>query len=60
LKFAFEIADLLVKHSDKFYIVVSYDDTDFMVTFYCKRDSEEWLVEDLDSYAEEAIFVIAT
>lgn len=60
LKFAFEIADLLAILSDKFYIVISYDDTDFMVSFYCKRDSEEWLVEDLDSYADETIFVITT
>ena len=60
LRFAFAIAKLLDNISNKFNIVVSYADTDFTVSFYCKRDSEEWLTNDLDSYTEEAILVITT
>lgn len=33
---------------------------DFIVSFYCKRKHEEWLIDDLDSYMDEAIFVITT
>ena len=60
LKFAFATAGLLCGISESFNVVASYDGTDFMVSFYCKRDTEEWLANDLDSYAEEAIFVITT
>ncbi len=60
LEFAFAIAGLLGGISDSFNVVASYDGTDFTVSFYCKRNTEEWLADDLDSYAEEAIFVITT
>ena len=33
---------------------------DFFVSFYCKRKDEEWLIDDLDSYTEEAIMVMTT
>lgn len=33
---------------------------DFIVSFYCKRKYEEWLIDNLDSYMDEAIFVITT
>lgn len=60
LKFAFRIAELLEKFPQSFNIIISYDNIDFVVSFYCKRDNEEWLVDDLDSYIDEAIFVITT
>ena len=60
LKFAFALAELLDGIPENFNVVTSYDGTDFTVSFYCKRDTEEWLADDLDSYAEEAIFVITT
>lgn len=60
LRFAFKIANLLDAFSESFNIVLSFDDTDFIVSFYCNRDNEEWLVDDLDSYTEEAIWVITT
>ena len=60
LRFAFEIANLLGAFSESFNIILSFDDTDFIVSFYCNRDNEEWLVDDLDSYTEEAILVITT
>ena len=60
LKFAFAMAELLDSVPESFNVVTSYDGTDFTVSFYCKRDTEEWLADDLDSYAEEAIFVITT
>lgn len=60
LKFAFAMAELLDSVPESFNVVTSYDGTDFTVSFYCKRDTEEWLVDDLDSYEEEAIFVITT
>ena len=60
LEFAFAIAELLDSIPESFNVVASYDGTDFTVSFYCKRDTEEWLAGDLDSYAEEAIFVITT
>lgn len=59
LKFAFAIAGVLADISDNFNVVLSYDGTDVIVSFYCKRDHEEWLVNNLDSYTEEAIFVIS-
>lgn len=60
LKFAFKIAGLLVKIPQNFNIVISYDNMDFIVSFYCKRKYEEWLIDNLDSYMDEAIFVITT
>lgn len=60
LKFAFKIAGLLEKFPQNFNIVISYDNMDFIVSFYCKRKYEEWLIDDLDSYMDEAIFVITT
>ena len=60
LKFAFAIAELLDDIPESFNVVTSYDGTDFVVSFYCNRDTEEWLLDDLDSYAEEAVFVITT
>lgn len=60
LKFAFKIAELLVKIPQNFNIVISYDNMDFIVSFYCKRKYEEWLIDNLDSYMDEAIFVITT
>lgn len=60
LKFAFKIAGLLVKILQNFNIVISYDNMDFIVSFYCKRKYEEWLIDNLDSYMDEAIFVITT
>lgn len=60
LKFTFAIARLLESLSDKFNIVLSFDGDDFIVSFYCVRDSEQWLVDNLDSYIDEAIFVITT
>jgi len=60
LNFAFKIAELLEKFPQNFNIVISYDNMDFVVSFYCKRKNEEWLIDDLDSYIDEAIFVITT
>ncbi len=60
LEFAFAIAGLLDEFSESFNVVASYSGMDFTVSFYCKRNTEEWLADDLDSYAEEAIFVITT
>lgn len=60
LKFAFALAELLDGIPENFNVVTSYDGTDLTVSFYCKRDTEEWLADDLNSYAEEAIFVITT
>lgn len=60
LKFASKIAGLLVKIPQNFNIVISYDNMDFIVSFYCKRKYEEWLIDNLDSYMDEAIFVITT
>lgn len=60
LKFAFKIAELLEGIPQDFNIVISYDNMDFVVSFYCKRKNEEWLIDDLDSYTDEAIFVITT
>lgn len=60
LKFAFKIAELLESIPQDFNIVISYDNMDFVVSFYCKRKNEEWLIDDLDSYTDEAIFVITT
>lgn len=60
LKFAFTVAGLLDAFYGSFNIVISYDDTDFTISFYSKRDNEEWLIDDLDSYTEEAIFVMTT
>lgn len=34
--------------------------TKIFVSFYCKRKDEEWLIDDLDSYTEEAIMVMTT
>lgn len=60
LKFAFKIAELLEGIPQDFNIVISYDNMDFVVSFYCKRKNEEWLIDDLDSYTDEAVFVITT
>jgi len=60
LKFAFKIAGLLENFPQNFNIVISSDNMDFIVSFYCKRKHEEWLIDDLDSYMDEAIFVITT
>lgn len=60
LKFAFKLAELLGKFPQSFNIVISYDNMNFIVSFYCKRKNEEWLIDDLDSYIDEAIFVITT
>lgn len=60
LKFAFKIAELLENFPQIFNVVISYDNMDFIVSFYCKRKYEEWLIDDLDSYMDEAIFVITT
>lgn len=60
LKFAFKLAELLGKFPQSFNIVISYDNMDFIVSFYCKRKNEEWLIDDLDSYTEEAIMVMTT
>ena len=60
LKFAFRIAELLEKFPQSFDIVISYDNMNFFVSFYCKRKDEEWLIDDLDSYTEEAIMVMTT
>ena len=60
LEFAFVIAELLGSIPESFNVVTSCDGADFTVSFYCKRDTEEWLADDLDSYAEEAVFVITT
>lgn len=60
LKFAFKLAELLGKFPQSFNIVISYDNMDFIVSFYCKRKDEEWLIDDLDSYTEEAIMVMTT
>lgn len=60
LKFAFKIAELLESIPQNFNIVISYDNMDFVVSFYCKRKNEEWLIDDLDSYTDEAVFVITT
>lgn len=60
LKFAFKIAELLESIPQDFNIVISYDNMDFVVSFYCKRKNEEWLIDDLDSYTDEAVFVITT
>ena len=60
LKFAFKLAELLGKFPQSFNIVISYDNMDFIVSFYCKRKYEEWLIDNLDSYMDEAIFVITT
>lgn len=60
LKFAFRIAELLEKFPQSFDIVISYDNMNFFVSFYCKRKDEKWLIDDLDSYTEEAIMVMTT
>lgn len=60
LKFAFKIAELLEKFPQNFNVVISCDNMDFVVSFYCKRKNEEWLIDDLDSYIDEAMFVITT
>lgn len=60
LKFAFKIAELLESIPQDFNIVISYDNMDFVVSFYCKRKNEEWIIDDLDSYTDEAVFVITT
>ncbi len=60
LSFAFAIANLLDTFSESFNIVLSCDGKDFIVSFYCNRDNEEWFADDLDSYIEEAIFFITT
>lgn len=60
LKFALTIVGLLDAFNHSFDIVISYDGVDFTISFYCKRDNEEWLMDDLDSYTEEAIMVITT
>lgn len=52
------LAELLGKFPQSFNIVISYDNMDFIVSFYCKRKNEEWLIDDLDSYTEEAIMVM--
>ena len=60
LKFAFKITELLESIPQDFNIIISYDNMDFVVSFYCKRKNEEWLIDDLDSYTDEAVFVITT
>lgn len=60
LKFAFTIVELLDAFNHSFDIVISYDGADFTISFYRKRDNEEWLMDDLDFYTEEAIMVITT
>lgn len=60
LNFAFTIVGLLDAFNHSFDIVISYDGADFTISFYRKRDNEEWLMDDLDSYTEEAIMVITT
>lgn len=60
MKFAFTIAGLLDAFNRGFDIVVSYDGAEFTISFYCKRDNEEWIMDDLDSYTEEAIMVMTT
>lgn len=60
LSLAFAITNLLEKFSNKFNVVLSYNGIEFIVSFYCIRNSEEWLIKDLDFYLEEAIFVITT
>ena len=60
MKFAFTIAGLLDAFNCGFDIVVNYDGTEFTTSFFCKRDNEEWLMDDLDSYTEEAIMVMMT
>lgn len=56
--FCFAIANILASFPDKFNVVLSISGEEFIVSFYCVRDSEQWLAEDLDSYLDEAIFVI--
>ena len=60
LKFAFTITGLLDAFNRGFDIVVSYDGAEFTISFYCKRDEEKWLMNDLDFYTKEAIMVITT
>lgn len=56
--FCFAIANILASFPDKFNVVLSISGEEFIVSFYCVRDSEQWLAEDLDSYLDEAIIVI--
>ena len=60
LKFAFTIVGLLDAFNRSFDVVISYDGAEFTISFYCKRDEEKWLMDDLDSYTEEAIMVMTT
>ena len=60
LNFVFALAKLLEEFPDKFNIILSVNQEDFVISFHCVRETEQWLDEDLDSYPEEAIFVLTT
>ena len=60
LNFTFALAKLLEEFPDKFNIVLSVNQEDFVISFYCVRETEQWLAEDLESYHDEAIFVLTT
>ncbi|GFI14650.1 hypothetical protein IMSAGC008_02210 [Muribaculaceae bacterium] len=60
LNFAFALAKLLEEFPDKFNIVLSVNQEDIVISFYCVRETEQWLTEDLESYHDEAIFVLTT
>ena len=60
LNFVFALAKLLEEFPDNFNIILSVNQEDFVISFHCVRETEQWLDEDLDSYPKEAIFVLTT